>query len=383
MWQSDNARRVEAFLRCCLKRRGHPMHLLRQEPVIARALLSLLGVLSTDFTGGSWRSSRPRFCSEKGVRDVCFRPRTGRLIAITPEQMLTFDTFRPGWPRVSSAPSPFHTRRSLSGLAAHDAHPVVAVSDLFGSFALLGARPPHRTLQKVRLDRRYHDGSIGSLHFHPTKNLLAVGTKQRVLLFRSASGGPAGPYEMLERPSCACAGYVHTVRLHPTAPLCFFADHQGGVYVADLRTGVVRVLPFYCTSLCARAAVGDDFGLVAVSCYAGVQVCEMFGVRLGGAGLRVRRSAALEGAISSSSSGAVAVHATQPLLAHVCKVRAEVRVLHTRTGVRVAEISIGSDVSSGLGFGADVLLRFHPRRPVLVVLRGRRQVGVHDLLPLL
>lgn len=339
------------------------MHLLRQEPSIARLVFFYLGVLSMKnldcFNAGS-----------SGVRGVQFHPRTGRVFVLTRKQVLVFNTLRPGWPKVLSVPSPFPSQRTLSSLSAHAELPLVVVSDLFGSLALLDTTK-FSTLQTLRLDRRCYDGSIGGLHFHPSKALLAVGTKQRLLLFR----GQKRRFELLLRPSFACAGYVHTVRLHPTAPLCFFADHQGGVHVANLKTGGVRILPFVCASLCTLASVGYRFGLAAVSSFSGVQVCSVKGA---GAKLRIWREPALEAALGGGPSGAVAVHPTLPLLAFVCKVWATVRVC-TLTGAQIAEIPLqGSDQTQppGLfGFGpcSTVLLEFHPQHPLLVVVvEGKR-----------
>ena len=352
-----NAERVAAMMLCCQKRKGHPMHLLRQEPSIARLVFFYLGVLSMKnldcFHAGS-----------SGVRDVQFHPRTGRVFVLTRKQVLVFNTLRPGWPKVLSVPSPFPSQRTLSSLSAHAELPLAVVSDLFGSLALLDTTK-FSTLQTLRLDRRCYDGSIGGLHFHPSKALLAVGTKQRLLLFR----GQKRRFELLLRPSFACAGYVHTVRLHPTAPLCFFADHQGGVHVANLKTGGVRILPFVCASLCTLASMGNRFGLAAVSSFSGVQVCSVKGA---GAKLRIRREPALEAALGGGSSGRDGA----PYAA-----AARVRVQSLGDRARVSHPDRGSDCRNPsprfrpdatprpFGFGpcSTVLLGFHPLHPLLVV----------------
>ena len=360
---SENAYRVAMLIFCCQKRKGHPMHLLRQEPSLTRLVLNNLGVLST--------KNLDRFSAGVGVRDVQFHPRTGRLYVLTRKKLLAFNTFRPEWPQMLSVPSPFPLGRTLSRLAVHETRPLAVVSDLFGSFTLLDTKGTFRNLQTLRLDRRCYDGSIGGIHFHRTRALLAVGTKQRVLFFR----GKGARFELLRRTSFACAGYVHTVRLHPTGPLCFFADHQGGVHVANLDTNVVRFLPFICSSPCALATLGNGFGLAAVSCFSGVQVCS---INYNGADLCIRREMSLEAALGSCPSGTVAVHPRLPLLAYVCKTHATVRVCRTDTGARISKIHLtGPDNTPSriFGFGpcASVLLDFHPRLPLLVVVvAGKR-----------
>lgn len=262
----ENKDRVRAFILSCFRKKGSVLHFLRQDTHIFRRLLCWLGY--RPFLG--FRSMR--LGTGSNLRQACFQ--STKLYTHDESSVFVFETMHPGWPVRTRLK--VGEKKQLKTIAAHPRLPLVGVCDLFETLYVLDSlETPNghrlRLRGQMRLDRNEYDGSIGCLDFHPLRPLLALGTKQRLVLVSTSNKDPKVETNVM------VAGFVHKVQFHNTRDQILIADHQGCIALYDLEGGALRYLPYTGNPLSILVSASADLSRVVASSGVSVQMLEKRG----------------------------------------------------------------------------------------------------------
>ena len=268
----ENKDRVRVFIQSCVRKKGSVLHLFRQETHILRSLLSWLGY--RPFVG--FHTLRLWKANTIHLRQACFQ--STKLFAHDNGSVFVFETMHPGWPMIASLKVHPDNNKTLKTIAAHPSLPIVAVCDLFETLYILDSRDTPsghrlRLRDKIRLNHGEYDGSIGCLDFHASRPLLALGTKQRLVLV-DIDARPR------IRTNLVVAGFVHKVQFHNTEEKVLVADHQGCIALYDFERGSLRYLPHTGNPLSILVSASADLSRIVVSSGVSVKILS----RRGGSG---------------------------------------------------------------------------------------------------
>ena len=340
---------MRVFIQASHRKHGSAFHLLRQETSLFRQIYAFLGFQPF------MRFESMQLDPQKKIRHIvhaCFHNDACKLYAHSHRHVYVFDTRFSGWPIVSE----LHIGGSLlHKIAAHPRLPLVAVCDVFESLYLLHSldRPNGhelKMLSRLNLDRDTYDGSIGCLDFHATRPLLALGTKQRVVLVEIANNKCRIRHNLL------VAGFVHKVQFYQARLL--IADHQGCVALYDLETGLLRYLPY--TGNPTSILVSASANLETIYVSSGVGVCML---EKKSDDDRYHPSRELE---KGHLQKGVTVHAHLPMIVENISSKNDTAILVTIQQQKSVALQRRVGFPSDSSFGT---LLLHPQLPLVLIIR--------------